>query len=267
MLTIFLAFLKILKLKQIPYALLRHKSKLEKNNLAAKLYETIITTKKKSLMFSFKKISLFSLMLSLMPSACCGSKNTANNNNNAVNSTKKTQLKIILGSTRKGRTSDKIGNALKQIADKRSDLNTEILDLNEFNLPFLNDETPPASRKTITDPVVKKWADKIAQADAFIIVVPEYNSGYPGVLKNALDSLYQEWNNKPVAFVGFSGGPSGGANAIAQLHEVALALQMKPIEIVIKVPTAWKAFDEKRNLVHPSIASDLNRMIDQLKKS
>lgn len=213
----------------------------------------------------FKITSLLSMMLAFMGSACCDSKHADKGQNTQRSTAKKTQLKIILGSTRKGRTSDKIGNALKQIADKRSDVVTEILDLNDFNLPFLNDEIPPASRKTITDPAVKKWADKIAQADAFIIVVPEYNSGYPGVLKNALDSLYQEWNNKPVAFVGFSGGPSGGANAIAQLHEVALALQMKPVANDIKVPTAWKAFDEKRNLVNPSIANELNTIIDQLK--
>lgn len=204
-----------------------------------------------------KLTSCLTILFALMCSSCSESGQAT---------TKKTNIKIILGSTRKGRTSDKIGAALKAIADTRSDIKTEILDLNDYNLPFFNDETPPAMRQMITDPVVQKWSDKISEADAFIIVVPEYNAGYPGVLKNALDSLYKEWNNKPVAFVGFSGGPSGGASAIAQLQQVAIALQMKPIADDIKVPTAWKAFDEKRNLINQDIAGQLNGMIDQLKK-
>lgn len=218
----------------------------------------------------FKTISCFSVVLALMCSACSESGQVTKNQPSIVQSqtkSKKTNIKIILGSTRKGRTSDKVGNALKAMADKRSDVVTEILDLNDYNLPFLNEEVPPAMRESIVDPVVKKWADKISEGDAFIIIVPEYNAGYPGVLKNALDSLYKEWNNKSVAFVGFSGGPTGGASAIAQLQQVALALQMKPVANDIKIPAAWKAFDQKRNLTNQSIASELNVIIDQLKNN
>jgi len=214
-----------------------------------------------------KVSSCLPVILALMCSSCSESGQVAESKSQTRIVGKKTNIKIILGSTRKGRTSDKIGAALKAISDKRKDVTTEILDLNDYNLPFLNDEVPPAMRATISDPATKKWSDKINEGDAFIIVVPEYNAGYPGVLKNALDSLYKEWNNKPVAFVGFSGGPSGGASAIAQLQQVARALQMKPVANDIKVPTAWKVFDEKRNLTNPTIASELNAIIDQLKNS
>lgn len=172
-------------------------------------------------------------------------------------------IQIILGSTRTGRSSDKIGNILKKMADKRPDILIEIVDLKNFNLPFFNDEAP-AKRKEIADPIVKKWSDKIKQADAFIIIVPQYNAGYPGVLKNALDSLYPEWNNKPVAFIGYSGGTSGGSSAINQLREVIAELKMKPISLDINIPTVWKAFDQDGNLADQTIEAKLNSMIDQL---
>ncbi|MDR3646227.1 MAG: NAD(P)H-dependent oxidoreductase [Candidatus Babeliales bacterium] len=178
---------------------------------------------------------------------------------------KKPIIQIILGSTRQGRTSEKVYNALKGLIDKRTDVVLEKIDLKDFNLPFLDDAVSPSSRKEITDPIIQKWSDKIKQADAYIILVPEYNSGYPGVLKNALDLLYKEWNNKPVAFIGFSGGPDGAANAIAQLRQVARAFKMTPVEAEIKIPTSWKAFDEQGNLIN-NVEADFNKIIDQLKR-
>lgn len=179
---------------------------------------------------------------------------------------KKLVIQIILGSTRQKRTSDRIAAAVKDMADthKGADIEFEIVDLKDYNLPFLNDEISPSSRENITDPLIQKWSDKIKQADAFIIVVPEYNSGYPGVLKNALDSLYKEWNNKPVAFIGYSGGPSGGSSAVSQLRSVANALKMVPVSCSINIPHAWKAFDTKGNLTHKNIKQELHTMIDQI---
>ena len=190
-----------------------------------------------------------------------------NSISNAVNPiAKKFNIQIILGSTRPGRVSDKIGTALTSIADNRVDIATEIIDLREYDLPFLNDEVAPASRKIITDPAIQKWSDKVKEADAFIIVVPVYNAGYPGVLKNALDVLYKEWNNKPVAFVGYSGGSSGGSSVVAQLREVVQELKMRPIapEFDVYIPSSWKAVDKKGNLVDKSIDTKLHAIIDQL---
>ena len=177
---------------------------------------------------------------------------------------KKTTVQIIVGSTRQGRMSDKIAHALKDMVKDRSDITTEVVDLRTYHLPFLNDEIAPASRKVITDPVIATWSQKISEADAYIIVVPEYNAGYPGVLKNALDSLYKEWNNKPVALVGYSGGPSGGASALAQLRTVTQAFKMIPVSQDIKIPFSWKAFDEDGNLVDKNIPAVLNTVIDQI---
>ena len=171
---------------------------------------------------------------------------------------------IILGSTRDGRLSDKIGKTIIKLIDVH-EVCAEIIDLRDYPLPFLADAVPPADRKVITDPAVKKWSDKIKQADAFIIVAPEYNAGYPGVLKNALDSLYVEWNNKPVALVTYSGGPSGGARVYAQLKEVlthGLKMVLAPKHIMI--PSSYKAFNADGSLADRSIEKQINEIIKQL---
>lgn len=173
-------------------------------------------------------------------------------------------LKIILGSTRQGRLSEKLGAAFKVIADKHTNLRVEIVDLRDYNLPFFNDETAPMMRTEIKDPVVQKWSDAIKEADAFIILVPEYNSGYPGVLKNALDSLYKEWNNKPVGFVGYSGGPTGGRSALTQLQQVTNTLKMKPVPTAITIPASYTLLSAQGVSLTPALEEQFSRMLDEI---
>ncbi len=214
-------------------------------------------------MIKTNKVLLVSTLFILLSNVSCTSKQQDKAVPTSKTMTKKMNVKIVLGSTRQGRTSERIGLVLEQLLAKRADVAVEILDIKDFNLPFLYEETPPASREKITDPAIQKWSEAVASGDAYIMVVPEYNSGYPGVLKNAMDILYKEWNNKPVAFVGYSGGDSGGANAIAQLRTVAKAFKMIPIETEIRIPTSWKAFDKRGGFVNP-VEQELNQMIDSL---
>lgn len=199
---------------------------------------------------------------------CRAEENVPHRTGKGNEGSKKMVIHIILGSTRQGRTSHTIAQVLKNKADTRNDIVTEVLDLRDYNLPFLNDETAPASREKITDPTVKKWSDKIKEADAYIIIVPEYNAGYPGVLKNALDSLYKEWNNKPVALIGYSGGPSGGASALAQLRQVVSTLKMTPISFDITIPYSGKAFSKHGDLktIEQEISTLLDRLVDAQKR-
>lgn len=206
-----------------------------------------------------KSIALFSFLTILSLCGCY--------NNNTKTESDPVKLKVILGSTRRGRSSDKIAQYLEHALAKRTDIKVELIDLRDYNLDFLSDETPPARRKTITDPLVQRWSETITDADAFIIVVPEYNAGYPGVLKNALDSLYTEWNGKPIGFVGYSGGPTGGTSAVSQLRAVTNALKMAPIDCQITIPTVWKAFDDAGNLTDQTIARQLDTMVNQLIKA
>jgi NAD(P)H-dependent FMN reductase len=152
------------------------------------------------------------------------------------------------------------------MADKRNDVSFELIDLRDYKIPFLNDDIPPANRKEITDLNIKAWSDKIKEGDAYIILSPEYNSSIPGVLKNALDSLYVEWNNKPAAVITYSGGPLGGANAMNHLNQILSALEMKVIKENIKIPSSWKALNDQGNLTDNNIEKEFNIMLDELKK-
>jgi len=145
------------------------------------------------------------------------------------------KVKVILGSTREGRFSDKPGTWILGGLQGKQDIAAEILDLRDYPMPLFNEvETPSYKTKPYTDPAVVKWTAKIAEADAFIIIAPEYNHGYPAVLKNALDYAYQEWNNKPVAFVAY--GSAMGARSVEQLRAVAVELQMAPIRNAVHMP-------------------------------
>jgi NAD(P)H-dependent FMN reductase len=206
-------------------------------------------------------VALCSALALLCVSGC---NSQVKNNESAQAVSKKMNLFIILGSTRQGRMSDKIANALNGLLHKRTDINTQLIDLRDYQLPFLDDAAAPSRRKTITDPVVQKWSDTIKQADGFIIVTPEYNAGYPGVLKNALDLLYVEWNNKPVGLVSYSGGPSGGSFVVSSLRPVMDELKMILVDSVISIPTAWKALDAQGNLLDATIEGTLNTMVDHI---
>jgi NAD(P)H-dependent FMN reductase len=94
--------------------------------------------------------------------------------------------------------------------------------------------SPLMAKGKYENEVVQKWADKIKEGDAFIIVTPEYNHGYPAVLKNAMDVIYPEWNRKPVGFVSYGGAM--GARSVEQLRQVAIELQMAPIRNAIHIP-------------------------------
>lgn len=158
------------------------------------------------------------------------------------------QIKIILGSTRQNRFSDKAGAWILEEAKKKDGISAETLDLRDYQMPFYSEAASPAMVKDSAYPneIVRKWAAKINEADAFIIVTPEYNHGTSGVLKNALDSVYTEWNRKPVGFVSYGG--VGGARAVEQLRLVAVELQMAPIRNAVHIPGHWNLLDEKGNL-------------------
>lgn len=142
---------------------------------------------------------------------------------------------IIVGSTRPNRFSDKPAEWIHAKAKNSQGMEPELLDLRDWPMPFYNEPMSPMYLEgKYTDEVVKKWVKKIGELDGFIIITPEYNHGYPAVLKNALDFPYAEWNNKPVAFVTY--GSVGGARSVEQLRLVAIELQMAPIREAVHIP-------------------------------
>jgi NAD(P)H-dependent FMN reductase len=176
------------------------------------------------------------------------------------------KISIIVGSNRATTTGKQIAKNIEALLKKRSDLTTEVMYVGDYHLPFYTDSVSPASLAGYAvDPALQKWSEAIQQASAFIIIAPVYNAGYPAPLKNALDSLYKEWNNKPVGVIGYSGGPSGGEIMIKQLQQVFEELQMISVATSIKIPNSWKAFNDQGDLINLSaIEKDLNKMVDEL---
>ncbi|MEK7090093.1 MAG: NAD(P)H-dependent oxidoreductase [Patescibacteria group bacterium] len=157
-------------------------------------------------------------------------------------------IKIILASTREGRFGEKPATWIHEETNKKDGVTAELLDLKDYPLPFYNDMVTPSSIKdgAYSNEVARNWAAKIKEADAFIIVTPEYNHSMPGALKNALDSIYSEWSNKPVGFVAYGG--VGGARAVEHLRGVVIDLQMAPISKAIHIVQPKDLLDENGNL-------------------
>src|SRR3954469_14258685 len=152
-----------------------------------------------------------------------------------------TRIGIILGSTRPNRVGGQVADWVFKIASRRLDAEFELVDLRDYPLPHLDEPLPPSFGRYQNDHT-KQWAAKIASFDGFVIVTPEYNHGSSGVLKNAIDYLYAEWNNKAVGFVSYGGG--GGARAAEHLRLVAAELQMADVrqQVALSLITEFENF-------------------------
>ncbi|MBX3563372.1 MAG: NAD(P)H-dependent oxidoreductase [Sphingomonas sp.] len=136
------------------------------------------------------------------------------------------KILVILGSVREGRMAAPVGDWVIERAAARADLDCELVDLDDWDLPFFPHAKPPAAGK-YQDPLQIRWAEKIAGADGYILICPEYNHSGSAVLKNALDTVFAEWGRKPVSFVGY--GTVGGARSVEQLRLTAVTLEMAPL--------------------------------------
>jgi NAD(P)H-dependent FMN reductase len=129
-----------------------------------------------------------------------------------------TIISVIVGSTRQGRFSEKPARWIFEHLQKREGIETRLLDLRDFPMPFFDQAVPPAmpGRAPYENEVVKRWTAEIAASDGFVFVTPEYNYGPTAVLKNAIDWVYPEWNRKAAAFVSY--GSALGARSVQQLR-------------------------------------------------
>jgi NAD(P)H-dependent FMN reductase len=144
----------------------------------------------------------------------------------------KPKIGIIIGSTRPGRFADHPAEWIYDIAKARGDINVERIDLRDYPMPFFGEAGGLAYTPT-RDEVAQRWQKKVDELDGYIFTVAEYNRGPTAVLKNALDYAYNEWINKPAAFVAYGG--VGGARAVEQLRLHAVELQMAPIRTGVHI--------------------------------
>jgi NAD(P)H-dependent FMN reductase len=125
------------------------------------------------------------------------------------------KIAMITESTRPGRVGEAVGRWVYDIARKRTDADFEAIDLKELKLPLVDEAVPP-SMGQYSQPHTKAWVKRIAPFDGFVFVTPEYNHATSAALKNAIDFLYGEWNNKAAGFVGY--GSAGGTRAVENLR-------------------------------------------------
>lgn len=172
-------------------------------------------------------------------------------------------IPVILGSVRTGRKSEAAARfVLGKV--KALGIETQLVDFKELPLPFFNADRMPVEMKGIyPDPNVQKWSEIAYKADAYIIVTPEYNHGYPGVLKNALDWLYLEFDHKPVGLVGVSDGLVAGARVIEQLRPIMENFSMFAVRETVMFAKAQDVFDADGKLLDEKY----NKRVDGLLKS
>ncbi|HEX4107831.1 MAG TPA: NAD(P)H-dependent oxidoreductase [Solirubrobacteraceae bacterium] len=155
-------------------------------------------------------------------------------------------LQIIIASTRPGRVGLPVARWFAERARAHGGFEIDVADLAEINLPFLDEPEHPRLQRYQHEHT-KRWSARVAAADAFALVMPEYNYGINAPLKNALDFLNVEWAHKPVAFVSY-GGVSAGTRAVQMAKQVVGALQMHAIGPAVSIPFVAQFLDESRVL-------------------
>jgi NAD(P)H-dependent FMN reductase len=179
------------------------------------------------------------------------------------------KLQIVVGSTRPTRAADHVVPWVLDRAERHEAFEAELLDLREWPLPIFQEHLgtlgdfldPPYS-----EPIVKRWNKKIAEADAYLMITPEYNHSVPAVLKNAIDSVFVSFafRNKPVAFVGYSVGVAAGTRAVEHLAQIAVETELHPLKHSVLIPKVANAFNDRHDPVDPDTETALEIVLDDL---
>ena len=179
------------------------------------------------------------------------------------------KLLIIVGSTRPGRAADAVLPWVVNAAAAHGDFEVEVADLRDWPLPHFEEHwgtIGDINDPTYSDPIVKAWNNKVKESDAFIVLTPEYNHSVPGVLKNAIDTVWLSFGfrNKPVAFVGYSGGISGAIRAIEHLAHIFIEAEAVPLRNTVVLPQLQTVFDESGEPKGPMPRAALSVLLDDV---
>lgn len=172
-------------------------------------------------------------------------------------------LQIIVASTRPGRVGLPVARWIEQRARDYGGFDIDVVDLAELNLPFMDEPAHPRLRR-YTHQHTKDWSARVDAADAFIFVMPEYNYGFNAPLKNALDYLVQEWQDKPVGFVSY-GGIAAGTRAVQMIKLVVTTLKMVPLFEAVSIPFVQQFLDDERRFQPTDVMDEAaTAMLDEI---
>jgi NAD(P)H-dependent FMN reductase len=173
------------------------------------------------------------------------------------------KVEIIVASTRPNRVGLKIGQWIEsEVAAHGGFDEIELVDLAEVNLPFMNEPNHPRLGQ-YTHQHTRDWSAKVAEADAFLFVMPEYNYGYNAELKNAIDYLHAEWHYKPVGLVSY-GGVSAGTRAAQMIKQVVTTLKMTPIFEAVSIPFVQQFIVDGKVAPNDVMEASAKTMLDEL---
>jgi|SRR5215831_12744118 len=164
-------------------------------------------------------------------------------------------IPVILGTTRQGRMSAPAARLVTDEIAKRQGIDTELIDIAALPLPVTD------AGEAIKDPT---FSDKMNRADALVIVSPEYNHGYPGLLKHVLDSCLKEYIHKAVGIAGVSASPWGGTRVIQNLLPVMRELGLVTIFWDVNFSNVQNVFDEKGALKDDAFVRRIEKFLNEL---
>lgn len=175
------------------------------------------------------------------------------------------KILVVLGSIREGRVGEKVADwVMEQIGKRQNKSEYELLDLKEYPMKLYQEAKHPAMLDgKSSDKIANKWIAKVAQADGYLIITPEYNHGPSAALKNALDYAYFEWNRKAIGFVSY-GGASGGIRAVEQLRLAAIELQLVPIRESVAIQFVGQKIEDGKIILGKHFESSLVKTLEQL---
>ena len=172
-------------------------------------------------------------------------------------------LRIIIGSTRPGRTGPSVAAWVAARAEEHGGFDVRVTDLAELNLPLLDEPNHPRLAQ-YTKQHTRDWSALVAASDAFIFVTPEYNYGFNAALKNAIDYLFNEWQHKAAGIVSY-GGVAAGTRATQMLKQVLTALKVMPVPEAVNIPFVAQHLDEdKRFKSTELIDASATMMLDEV---
>lgn len=157
------------------------------------------------------------------------------------------KLKVITSTTREGRKGNIVAEWIMELAKNNEAFDVELLDLAAINLPLMDEPNHPRMQQYQHEHT-RRWSEQINAADAFIIILGEYNFAFPAPIKNALDYLFNEWKYKPVGLVSY-GGASGGLRASQMLKQVITTLSMMPLTEQVAIPFFTKFINDEEKFV------------------